>query len=116
MKQYTEAERADIATECRRAIYEAKSKDASYRTLARGAIAEVALAALEANPVVVPEGWKLVPIKPTDEMCKAAYEARDKWSSMQCDNQREMHYSFAEPRYKAMLKAAPVYGGEVEGE
>ena len=56
MKQYTEAERADIATECRRAIFEAKSKNASYRTLARGAIAEIALASLEDEPAVH-GGW-----------------------------------------------------------
>lgn len=63
--------------------------------------------ALERVVAGAPEGWRLVPVKPTDEMCKAGYQARDKWNSMQCDNQREMYYSFSEPRYKAMVAAAP---------
>lgn len=56
---------------------------------------------------VIPEGWKLVPIEPTPAMCEAGYTARDKWNSMQCDNQKELHFSFSQPRYKAMLAAAP---------
>jgi|GEM_PF-5990422 len=56
---------------------------------------------------VVPDGWKLVPVEPTAEMCKAGYEAQDKWPSEQCDNFKERHYSFSQPRYKAMLAAAP---------
>lgn len=81
--------------------------------LSRGEVMEaarIALAALTAP--AVPEGWKLVPIEPTDEMCKAAFEARDKWPSAHCDNWREQRYSFAQPRYKAMLDAAPAPGGE----
>ena len=55
----------------------------------------------------VPDGWKLVPVEPTAEMCKAGYEAQDKWPSEQCDNFKERRYSFSQPRYKAMLAAAP---------
>jgi NTP pyrophosphatase (non-canonical NTP hydrolase) len=55
----------------------------------------------------VPDGWKLVPVEPTAEMCKAGYEAQDKWPSEQCDNFKERHYSFSQPRYKAMLAEAP---------
>lgn len=65
-----------------------------------------------ANSSAIPDGWKLVPIDPTPAMCEAAYTARDKWSSMQCDNQKELHFSFAQPRYKAMLVAAPKPEGE----
>lgn len=49
---------------------------------------------------VVPDGWKLVPVEPTAEMCKAGYEAQDKWPSEQCDNFKERYYSFSQPRYK----------------
>lgn len=68
------------------------------------------IAMLKAEPVTaatVPDGWKLVPVEPTDEMCKAGYEAQDKWPSAQCDNFKERRYSFSQPRYKAMLAAAP---------
>ncbi len=54
----------------------------------------------------VPDGWKLVPVEPTEEMCKAGYMAKDKWPNHMCDNQRELHLSFSEPRWKAMLAAA----------
>ena len=67
-------------------------------------------AMLKAGPVTaaaLPDGWKLVPVEPTAEMCKAGYEAQDKWPSEQCDNFKERHYSFSQPRYKAMLAAAP---------
>lgn len=56
----------------------------------------------------VPDGWKLVPVEPTEEMCKAGYEAQDKWRSEQCDNFKERRYSFSQPRYKAMIDVAPV--------
>jgi len=59
------------------------------------------------NSPIIPDGWKLVPIDPTPAMCEAGYTARDKWNSMQCDNQKELHFSFSQPRYKAMLAAAP---------
>lgn len=67
-------------------------------------------AMLNAGPVTaatVPDGWKLVPVEPTAEMCKAGYEAQDKWRSEQCDNFKERRYSFSQPRYKAMIDAAP---------
>ena len=48
-----------------------------------------------ASPASVPEGWKLVPVEPTDEMCGAAYSDRMVWNGG--------------PRaiYEAMLAAAP---------
>lgn len=51
--------------------------------------------------------WKTVPVEPTPEMNRAGYMAQDKWLSQHCDNQRELHQSFSEPRWKAMLAAAP---------
>jgi len=58
----------------------------------------------------LPEGWQLVPVQPTPEMCKAGYMARDKWPNQMCDNNKELHMSFSEPRWKAMLDAAPQKG------
>lgn len=55
----------------------------------------------------VPDGWKLVPVEPTDEMCKAGYEAKDKWPSERADTKKEMRYLWTKPRYKAMIDAAP---------
>lgn len=72
-------------------------------------------AMLKAGPVTastVPDGWKLVPVEPTEEMCKAGYEAQDKWRSEQCDNFKERRYSFSQPRYKAMINAAPAAPGD----
>lgn len=75
------------------------------------ALAKACRAAMpKAGPVkaaTVPDGWKLVPVEPTEEMCKAGYEAQDKWRSEQCDNFKERRYSFSQPRYKAMIDAAP---------
>lgn len=60
-----------------------------------------------APPVpALPDGYVLVPIEPTPKMCKAAYWAKDKWHSTQCDTQDELYFSFAQPRWKAMLAAA----------
>lgn len=56
---------------------------------------------------VVPEGYVLVPVKITDEMCKAGYLAEDKWPNHCCDNRKELMRSFSEPRWTAMLAAAP---------
>jgi hypothetical protein len=58
------------------------------------------------QPPTVPDGYALVPIEPTPKMCKAAYWAKDKWHSTQCDTQDELYFSFAQPRWKAMLAAA----------
>ena len=56
---------------------------------------------------VVPEGYVLVPVKITDEMCKAGYLAEDKLQNHCCDNRKELMRSFSEPRWTAMLAAAP---------
>jgi hypothetical protein len=59
------------------------------------------------RPLVVPEGWLLVPLEPTPEMCTAGYAANEKWPSEHCDTQREWVYSVSQPRWAAMIKAAP---------
>lgn len=67
-------------------------------------------AMLKARPVTaatVPEGWKLVPVQPTDDMCEAGFKATDKYPFERFDNYREIHRCWALPRYKAMLAAAP---------
>lgn len=55
----------------------------------------------------IPDAWKLVPTTPTDEMNAAGFHAQDKWLSANCDNQKELKQSFSEPRYQAMINAAP---------
>ena len=50
--------------------------------------------------VGVPDGWKLVPIEPTAEMCRAFYEASPSG------------FGLGHASYKAMLNAAPEYKGE----
>lgn len=55
------------------------------------------------------ETHRIVPIEPTVEMNKAGYAAKDLWDRSQCDNQRELEYSFSMPRWKAMIAAAPEY-------
>jgi hypothetical protein len=47
----------------------------------------------------VPEGWKLVPIEPTDEMLDAAQSRVD-----------DMYRVDAMNSYEAMIKAAPAHG------
>lgn len=59
------------------------------------------------HPESVKTGWKLVPVEPTPEMCEAAYNARDLWERGHCDNRKELHYSFAKPRWTAMLTNSP---------
>lgn len=46
---------------------------------------------------VAPEGYKLVPIEPTEEMIEAGFQSSD-WIE---------HYDHVLPVYKAMLSAAP---------
>ena len=53
--------------------------------------------------------FKIVPLEPTEEMNEAGYAAQDFWYLSQCDNARELAYSFSMPRYKAMIQAAPEY-------
>lgn len=52
-------------------------------------------------PQAVPEGWKLVPIKPTEEMCIAAREQRD------YDIRRGAEFTLDSNIYHAMIAAAP---------
>nr|WP_315471709.1 hypothetical protein [uncultured Rhodoferax sp.] len=59
------------------------------------------------NQELAPAGWKLVPVEPTEAMCEAGYLAQDKWPNHSCDNRRELAQSFSEPRWAAMLAAAP---------
>ena len=55
-----------------------------------------------AGAAPAPEGWQLVPVKPTDEMCEAA------WESEGTDYVGEYHRIHrADLAYKAMLAAAP---------
>lgn len=54
------------------------------------------------QPAQVPDGWRLVPVEPTDDMCEAA------WDSDAADyvgEHKRIHS--ASMAYKAMLSAAP---------
>lgn len=51
----TNEEKQDIASECRRLIAESSKEGAGYRTVAKGKVAEIALAALTAQPVKQPQ-------------------------------------------------------------
>jgi hypothetical protein len=53
----------------------------------------------------VPDGWKLVPVEPTEEMCSVDFECDD---SIGVDSARIC--------YKAMLSAAPSQQAPVQGE
>lgn len=73
-------------------------------------MARVALSALTqpASPGLKwPDGWRLVPDEPTEEMMRAMYLAQDMCPSAHCDNMRETQMSFARPRYIAALATAP---------
>lgn len=53
----------------------------------------------------VPDGWKLVPVEPTDEMYKSGYEAdhhEDKWGYY-------VMYANEKGVYRAMINTAPEY-------
>lgn len=41
----------------------------------------------------------------TDAMARAMYDAKDLWPNHRCDNQRELAWSFAKPRWDAAWKA-----------
>ena len=61
------------------------------------------------DSITVPEGWKLVPVEPTEAMCDAA------WASEGTDYVGEHHriWQFA-PAYRAALAAAPKPGDSNE--
>jgi hypothetical protein len=53
-----------------------------------------------------PEGWKLVPVEPTEAMCAAAGRALDGQNLTKMGRKARAHYKAA-VRYRAMLAAAP---------
>ena len=59
------------------------------------------------QPYKLPDGWRLVPDEPTEEMMRAMHQAQDMWPAEHCDNMRETQMSFARPRYIAALATAP---------
>jgi hypothetical protein len=54
---------------------------------------------------IIPEGWKLVPLVPTQEMLDAALEAV--WSGDQNTTEQEFDRSEHCQKYKLMIAAAP---------
>ena len=90
------------------------SRQALDETLARIAELEAENAALSAPSRDIPEGWRLVPEKPTDKMLKAAFVAMNQtpageWKAMKAANLSPRAISDAKmaPRYRAMISAAP---------
>lgn len=63
-------------------------------------------AAAEADKRVVPEGWKLVPVEPTDTMLNMACDEYERWGGDACEN---FTLNDAKCVYDAMLAAAPEY-------
>jgi len=66
-------------------------------------LANLAFAAGQAS--TIPEGWKLVPVEPTDDMVRLGGENTDSidWS----DASQDEPYELAEKVYRAMIAAAP---------
>lgn len=60
-----------------------------------------------APPVAIPDGWVLVPEKPTPEMLEKMYRAASYWDADKSDTMEEAYFSFSEPKYLAALAAAP---------
>jgi hypothetical protein len=58
----------------------------------------------------IPDGWKLVPIKPTSEMIEAAFSVYDV-----LDSEEGMVRQNLRNDYKTMLKAAPIESGVKNG-
>jgi hypothetical protein len=65
-------------------------------------VQELALAALTAEPVAVPEGWKLVPVEPTMGQLIAGRKAINGTGKMSHLMQQRLSYI-----YRAMLATAP---------
>lgn len=74
-----------------------------YAELCRAAAAPTAPVA---QPVQVPDGWKLVPVVPTREMREAFHVAHEEAESGDCDMWVPDHH------WQAMLAAAPRPGNE----
>lgn len=61
----------------------------------------------------VPEGWKLVPIEPTPEMCDISHVGVDVCTGMAADDEYySINGDYAGKVYRAMLAAAPAPGSE----
>ena len=45
----------------------------------------------------------------TNESKLKPFDATDLWPRSRCDSKKELHYSFALPRWIAMIDAAPEY-------
>ncbi len=69
-------------------------------------IARIALGAITTPPAasMVPDGWKLVPVEPTDEMVAAAMDCDDVSFDKDDDSLFYVHHNSI---YTAMLAAAP---------
>lgn len=56
--------------------------------------------------MTIPDGFKLVPIEPTDEMIEAAMISTSSWKGIQ-GSALTVNREKARLRYKAMIDAAP---------
>lgn len=77
------------------------------------------LQARQANGAGSAEGWKLVPVEPTDAMLKAAFVAMNEtpsgtWKRMKEEGvtPRRLFDVKMVPRYRAMIAATPASAGE----
>jgi hypothetical protein len=66
-----------------------------------------ALAAAFAFVATVPEGWKLVPMEPTEEMCDVSHIGVDVYAGIATDEYYSIDGEYAAKVYRAMLAAAP---------
>lgn len=68
---------------------------------------------VSAKDTAAPEGWKLVPIEPTPEMCDISHVGVDVCTGMAADDEYySINGDYAAKVYRAMLAAAPAPGGE----
>lgn len=73
-----------------------------------------------AQPAVLPPGWKLVPIEPTEDMVISGFESKpregfsdpDDWGAFEAMSGCEQAAHKARLCYAAMLAAAPAPGGD----
>ncbi|MGE6294226.1 hypothetical protein [Aeromonas media] len=57
---------------------------------------------IEVPDTAVPEGWQLVPMKPTRAMCEAFHNAHEEW-----ENGDDWQRDSPDHQWKAMLAMAP---------
>lgn len=74
--------------------------------------ARAVLAAAQPSPVPVPPGWKLVPVEPTPEMLRAAYDTAIRhfagdWTNDECATEQERADKSNADYYRAMIAASP---------